>query len=706
MTAEKKRKMSVPVSVINEVKVWLNSHNVRVSLDWVEACVEFLNQEFQIPVESGSLQRLKNSVYEQWLSADLEEIGVQCLPPDLSAAQKTTLHGSYALQINGIRDIGKSAYSQLKQLDGAANENAEVSATPKPSMPEWEAKPTRMLMMNLTDGINCVQGMEYKPTPCLSVDLPVGVKVVIQGPIDCRFGVLLLTAEKIRVLGGGVEALVERYSKEAVLREVLQLQNESDGATIQNGHAENPQFAGPRSENNVSQNMRSTPVQHPVRPQTSNATYHSSANPGSSSVPLSHPQENNGRTNCNLEGFTDIENIDFDNFGNEDDDAFISSIDYDALEKIEKESFSSALPKNDDFDVSEDEEVYQEIMALQENVDAKKSTKALPEQSKMSSSAFNKLTSPNLFLPSVKVQKSDQNHSSSVNQMYTPTTSRVEKWMPSSNESTSHATRISSSSVMPPKSSSSPSVIPQKSSPSASGFSPSVNQKMSFTSSVSSSFNKQSVPTSSEYISSNSSASSSTRLSKSSTSESSVSLKTSFTPSIVSSINKQSVPVSSAVSSANSPTPTRSSASVSTSINQQTSSPGSAEDKPYSNLASVLQNKNSSSEFTVIIKARIGTTLSRLECSSTSGWQLTVKLHDGTETVEAMFHDKVLEEFIGIPAKDMVSLQTQARSNVEIKNKIMVAVTNCKKKLRSLNCPMEIKFSPQLPKPCVIKCFL
>ena len=44
--------------------------------------------------------------------------------------------------------------------------------------PEQEMKANRMLMLELTDGITVVEGMEYKPIPNLNInDLSPGTKV-------------------------------------------------------------------------------------------------------------------------------------------------------------------------------------------------------------------------------------------------------------------------------------------------------------------------------------------------------------------------------------------------------------------------------------------------------------------------------------------------------------------------------------------------
>ena len=40
-----------------------------------------------------------SAVFEQWLVADLSEIGASCLPPDSITQQKYILSGCYGLQV-------------------------------------------------------------------------------------------------------------------------------------------------------------------------------------------------------------------------------------------------------------------------------------------------------------------------------------------------------------------------------------------------------------------------------------------------------------------------------------------------------------------------------------------------------------------------------------------------------------------------------
>lgn len=52
------------------------------------------------------IEELCTLVKSQWLLADLQDISPGCLPPNLNTQVKTTLHGTFALQMNYMIDIG------------------------------------------------------------------------------------------------------------------------------------------------------------------------------------------------------------------------------------------------------------------------------------------------------------------------------------------------------------------------------------------------------------------------------------------------------------------------------------------------------------------------------------------------------------------------------------------------------------------------
>ncbi|XP_013410584.1 recQ-mediated genome instability protein 1 isoform X2 [Lingula anatina] len=186
--------------------------------DWLQACVDWIHEEHQ----QGSLSQsqVNDLVYEQWLVSDLRDIEATCLPNNVISTQKTQLNGFYCLQVDSVLNVGSSFYSQLQRVTGTENANAAVDTDDQPRN-FWEPKPSRMLMLSLTDGSQDVRGMEYKPIPQLSEHLRPGTKLLVSGPVTCRLGVLMLSASNVKVLGGEVDTLVEQNAQHQLLARVL-----------------------------------------------------------------------------------------------------------------------------------------------------------------------------------------------------------------------------------------------------------------------------------------------------------------------------------------------------------------------------------------------------------------------------------------------------------------------------------------------------
>ncbi|XP_008567265.1 PREDICTED: recQ-mediated genome instability protein 1 [Galeopterus variegatus] len=207
-------------SIALRVETWLlATWHVKVPLMWLEACINWIQEENN-DVNLSQAQ-MNKQVFEQWLLTDLRDLEHPLLPEGILEIPKGELNGFYALQINSLVDVSQPAYSQIQKLRGknAMNDlvTAETQVTPKP----WEAKPSRMLMLQLTDGIVQMQGMEYQSIPALHSDLPPGTKILIYGNISFRLGVLLLKPENVKVLGGEVDALLEEYAQEKVLARLI-----------------------------------------------------------------------------------------------------------------------------------------------------------------------------------------------------------------------------------------------------------------------------------------------------------------------------------------------------------------------------------------------------------------------------------------------------------------------------------------------------
>ncbi|KAM9137932.1 recQ-mediated genome instability protein 1 isoform 1-T1 [Pangshura tecta] len=212
-------------SVTGKVETWLSSTwHVKVPLTWLEACINWIQQENGCNLTQAQINK---QVFEQWLLTDLRDLDYPVLPNCILDGPKGELNGFYSIQIDSLVDISQPAYSQLQKIRGKNTVNEEVTANTQAPQKSWEAKPTRMLMLQLTDGIHQIQGMEYQPVPVLHSNLPPGTKITIQGNIAYRLGVLLLKSENVKLLGGEVDALLEENAQERVLDRLI-------------GEAENP----------------------------------------------------------------------------------------------------------------------------------------------------------------------------------------------------------------------------------------------------------------------------------------------------------------------------------------------------------------------------------------------------------------------------------------------------------------------------------
>ncbi|XP_004581179.2 recQ-mediated genome instability protein 1 [Ochotona princeps] len=211
--------MSV-TSIALRVETWLlATWHVKVPLMWLEACVSWIQEENNNV--NLSQAQINKQVFEQWLLTDLRDLEHPLLPTSILEVPKGELNGFYALQINSLVDVSQPAYSQIQKLRGKNTTNDQVTAETQVTQKPWEAKPSRMLMLQLTDGITQIQGMEYQSIPALHSNLSPGTKILIYGSTSFRLGVLLLKAENVKVLGGEVDALLEEYAQEAVLARLI-----------------------------------------------------------------------------------------------------------------------------------------------------------------------------------------------------------------------------------------------------------------------------------------------------------------------------------------------------------------------------------------------------------------------------------------------------------------------------------------------------
>ncbi|XP_063625690.1 recQ-mediated genome instability protein 1-like [Cydia splendana] len=202
-------------NLINSVRNFLASNFMRVEDEWLTGCVEYLTEDGSNNYSESDIQNLAK---EQWLLNDLKEICPGSLPANLKSQQKTVLNGRFALQINAAVDIGTPAYQQYMKLQKVNTENLEATTKFEDKVPNH-----RMIKLYLTDGVQEISAIEYRPMRNLSCDITPGCKVLIKGPIESRRGVLLLTESSIELLGGEVQEIAVPNSLAGLLSSKLGL---------------------------------------------------------------------------------------------------------------------------------------------------------------------------------------------------------------------------------------------------------------------------------------------------------------------------------------------------------------------------------------------------------------------------------------------------------------------------------------------------
>lgn len=210
----------VTMSELLRVRTFFDSKHIHASDVWIDACIDWYKSEHPGPVR---MEELFKVLYEQWLLCDLRDLELGCLPENLKSFKKLTLTGKYALQMHYLIDVSTPAYTQLQQIRNVNTTNERVTAETQNESFYAPVKPNRVLNLYLCDGLQEIKGMEYKPIRKLNTKLTPGVKVLIEGPVDCRNGVLFLEEQNIQVLGGEIEDLLIKNAYENVLARLLKL---------------------------------------------------------------------------------------------------------------------------------------------------------------------------------------------------------------------------------------------------------------------------------------------------------------------------------------------------------------------------------------------------------------------------------------------------------------------------------------------------
>ncbi|KAJ6760973.1 RECQ-MEDIATED GENOME INSTABILITY PROTEIN 1 RMI1 [Salix purpurea] len=146
--------------------------------EWLDSSLRQIDNSFDI----ASKAKL---CFAQFLISDMNQCGAGVLPPNVDSMHLADLPGPFVLQVDEIVNIS----CPLKGRYQDANVGVK-----------------RCLKLCMTDGVQRVYGMEYRPIKDLKVLAPAGFKVAICN-VHIRHGLLMLVPEALEVLGGVVEEL-------------------------------------------------------------------------------------------------------------------------------------------------------------------------------------------------------------------------------------------------------------------------------------------------------------------------------------------------------------------------------------------------------------------------------------------------------------------------------------------------------------------
>ncbi|KAK3888920.1 hypothetical protein Pcinc_007050 [Petrolisthes cinctipes] len=644
----------------NSVKLFLNNKHVVVPDDWVTACIDWVLSD-NPRLNRENKRAVSEKVFEQWLYSDLTELGTCCLPLGLTQQRLTTITGYFAVQVNQVRNVGQPAYVQLQKVQKADTQNTSVSAE-QPHQPAWEPKPTRMLLMQITDGTSVVHGMEYRTIPILSLNIKPGAKLLLFGNITSRRGTLLLGREQVEIMGGEVEALHIPNAMENVLARCLRLE--------ENEHPrEFEESIGP-TQPGASQASQ----YYPSQMSTSHTRNYSTQQPTRQQPPPPQPAITN-QTTAQITGVhtssTAAQNLDEmedEDFLDADMEAVLSQIEGQvspsshsgqngSLNKPLHESSSSGCTHNDG-----NNRVNKNKSGNNNDPLDNSGMDTFIDDMDIDESIFTCDFDDTLTLPSGHQASSHQQsldkHTSNISPQHCQTSSiqSPAQWS-KQNTSLSSKTCNVNPTARSSKESTTPLAIvkPKTQLTNMHNFIQKLPGKDSLDQLTSN------IPNRGE--------------SEKDTFENTLSRNTcTVQPGKSDNMMTRKIGL----------------------VNQRSISKRVQEEQPFTYLCFLPQTSSVTQE--VVVKGFIMTLVSRME--QTGGrWCLRVLINDSTASREVDIASEVLEELIGFSVEELVRKKAEAKSNPELKARLAKSLSGCQQKLISLCCLLHLDVGPSLPRP-------
>ncbi|KAF5304260.1 hypothetical protein FQA39_LY09787 [Lamprigera yunnana] len=231
---------------IVSTKRFFESHHITLSDYWLESCIEWFRGENSDL--NYTLETLHSAVYAQWLLLDLRDVEIPVLPQNIAQQKKFILNHSICLQMLQIQDISQPKYLQIQKI---RNSNILVnSAVGQEEKPLVSSK--RMLQLLLSDGVQEVNAIEYRPVQKLHINLKPGTKIRINGPVTIRRGQMMLEEQHVFILGGEVEDLLVPNAYENVMARALKLpENPNPNAIEDLAEFKNEEVTIRNTQNNI-----------------------------------------------------------------------------------------------------------------------------------------------------------------------------------------------------------------------------------------------------------------------------------------------------------------------------------------------------------------------------------------------------------------------------------------------------------------------
>lgn len=153
-----------------------------VDPEWLDACLAWIAEELHLNDFNSQTEEIISNVESQLLSSDLRDsmVAGTGFPHNIGNTENVRLRGHMLVQIQGMTEIGHSAFSlqtiQQTRIDRAdlAGLTAEDEEDEGP-IPKF---PRSMLQFELSDGSRSVKAIEYRKLPELELGVtPMGYKV-------------------------------------------------------------------------------------------------------------------------------------------------------------------------------------------------------------------------------------------------------------------------------------------------------------------------------------------------------------------------------------------------------------------------------------------------------------------------------------------------------------------------------------------------